>query len=783
LLNPEHRGHTPALEHSMPALRMRALIERRVPQYLGGYLAASYGIVEFVNTLVDRYVWSPHLVTLALFVFALFVPTVALIAWYHGRPGRDGWARVEKIGIPVNVVVAVGVLGFLFRGQDLGAATMTVAVADEEGNVVQAEVPKAEFRRRLAVFYFENETGDPDLDWLSYGIPEALDTDLDQDLFVSTGVGYDERLKEKGFEDARNAPNALLREIARDALREHFLTGSVLRADGGVEVRTSMYETETSRLVAERTYAADGVFALVDSLAVQVKRDLDIPRGHLEAVQDLPVSDLYTESPQAFEEYARAYMALQVRRDFAAALTRLEAAVSADPTFALAHWQLATIYTTQNRGREGEAALQAAMDHVYRLPQSEQFQVKVEYYQRRREPDKALAVSEMRIELQPDDIAGYASLASQYLRRDRPDDALAMYERILEIDPGSLQYLNAIGAIHKSEGRYDAALAAYRRYASRYPDQAEPVGEIAGLFLRMAELDSARAYYERASLLDADDISLAVSLANLDVWTGDFEGASARLNAAETRVRTPNQTILIGGTRVAQHAFRGEIRQALQLLSELHVALQGVVPPSGLFGDSLILAVPLMAALGDTVSAFSFLRRFGAQAQPPFDDLTELSYLDVYRQIEDADAVEERIPAAQAFIDAMGYEAGQFVVDVMKAEARRWRGNCEEALPLYESVLASGPAQQQEVEVRVLAAKCLRETDLDAAEAMLDKALRQIPAHAGALVERARIQQARGDDGAARTTLQQALGTLANADPEYRILREARALATALDDG
>ena len=55
----------------------------------------------------------------------------------------------------------------------------------------------------------------------------------------------------------------------------------------------------------------------------------------------------------------------------------------------------------------------------------------------REEPDKALAVAEMRVELYPDDIGGYLALSTQYTRRDRPDDALAMLERILEIDPST----------------------------------------------------------------------------------------------------------------------------------------------------------------------------------------------------------------------------------------------------------------------------------------------------------------------------------------------------------
>ncbi len=41
---------------------VKDLLSRRVPQILGIYLAISWGIVEFVGFLVDRFPVSPHLV-------------------------------------------------------------------------------------------------------------------------------------------------------------------------------------------------------------------------------------------------------------------------------------------------------------------------------------------------------------------------------------------------------------------------------------------------------------------------------------------------------------------------------------------------------------------------------------------------------------------------------------------------------------------------------------------------------------------------------------------------
>ena len=122
------------------------LLERRVPQILGIYLAAGWGVLEFTDYIVSRYVLSPHLTDLALMAWALIIPSVVLLAYFHGRPGRDEWSTVEKVGIPINIVLAVGLLLPAFTGKDLGAATREITVENEVGELVEREVPKSEFR-------------------------------------------------------------------------------------------------------------------------------------------------------------------------------------------------------------------------------------------------------------------------------------------------------------------------------------------------------------------------------------------------------------------------------------------------------------------------------------------------------------------------------------------------------------------------------------------------------------------------------------------------------------
>jgi len=162
------------------------LLHRRVPQILGIYFVGHLGIVIFMESLVQNHPLSPHLPAFCLVALASIIPTILLLAYFHGRTGRYQWGRVEKIGVPVNLLVSAALLFVLFHGKDLGATTKTVTYTDEEGQTIERKILKSEFRKKSHLFFFENESGDSTLNWLQYGIPYALEIDLEQDLYLET---------------------------------------------------------------------------------------------------------------------------------------------------------------------------------------------------------------------------------------------------------------------------------------------------------------------------------------------------------------------------------------------------------------------------------------------------------------------------------------------------------------------------------------------------------------------------------------------------------------------
>ena len=133
------------------------LLKRRVPQFIGVYVVASWTILQIVDWIVNRYILSPYLVDLSLGVIIALVPTVLIMAYFHGKPGKDKWSNIEKIGIPVNLVGAIAILAIVFYPKDLGAATKTIVVENEEGKREKRIVPKSNFIKSMAMMPLENK--------------------------------------------------------------------------------------------------------------------------------------------------------------------------------------------------------------------------------------------------------------------------------------------------------------------------------------------------------------------------------------------------------------------------------------------------------------------------------------------------------------------------------------------------------------------------------------------------------------------------------------------------
>ena len=71
---------------------------RRIIPAVGVYIGGVWMVIEILDRLVERYLLSPYITDMAFWGLYSLLPAVILIAWTHGKPGKDQSTRVEKVG-------------------------------------------------------------------------------------------------------------------------------------------------------------------------------------------------------------------------------------------------------------------------------------------------------------------------------------------------------------------------------------------------------------------------------------------------------------------------------------------------------------------------------------------------------------------------------------------------------------------------------------------------------------------------------------------------------------
>ena len=286
------------------------LWQRRVPHITAIYGLLVLGTYLLLNYLATKYMLSPYLVQFGLILLISLFPSAMLIGYFHGRKASREWTKVERFGLPINLVVSAVLLFSIFNGKDLGAMTESVNVVDEDGNVIEREVGKKEFRKSLLIYNFENKTNDADLDWLEYGLPFAIDHDLMQDSYIRSEsyLQIIVNLRNEAYKVSEKLPMSIMQKVANQRHVNYYALGSISKTqDGSFQIDIDLHDTKTSKLVVSRSFSGDNIFELADQISVQFKLDINIPEVHISEVKDLPVSDILTASDEAYRKYIYSY--------------------------------------------------------------------------------------------------------------------------------------------------------------------------------------------------------------------------------------------------------------------------------------------------------------------------------------------------------------------------------------------------------------------------------------------------------------------------------------------
>jgi TolB-like protein/DNA-binding winged helix-turn-helix (wHTH) protein/Flp pilus assembly protein TadD len=302
----------------------------------------------------------------------------------------------------------------------------------------------------LAVLPFENLSRDPEQEYFSDGMTDALIADLSK-IHPLRIISRTSTVHYKGTKKS-------LPEIARELNVDAVIEGSVLRSGQRVRINVELIEADSDRHLWADSYDRElgDILKLHGEVAQAIAKQVRIQLAPEEQARFRATP---TVNQAAYEDYLRASFYLNGAPNYESlkmARQLFESSVQKDPTFALAYAGLAGSYLTlgmqrrippQDAYRHGGELIHKALELDEMLPEAHSslgemtWQYEWNWQNAEREFQRAL-------ELNPSCMWAHESLGWFLSWSGRRDEALAEFARMRELDPAFPMRYEDLSGLH-----------------------------------------------------------------------------------------------------------------------------------------------------------------------------------------------------------------------------------------------------------------------------------------------------------------------------------------------
>lgn len=771
---------------------------RRVPQIAGMYIAAMWLVIELGDWVTDRFGLPGDLTSFVFVAMLVMLPAVLLVAYNHGAPGRDRWTKAEKIFVPVNAVLAIALLWFVSPLINVEAATETLTIEDETGALQEFEVARRGYHREVIVFFWDNQTDNPELDWLAYGLPIMLEHDLNRVSPVLTAdtpidsTLLKQRLPEQGYDRLLDVPSGLAVELTRDRQSDALIVGSFSEDGDSKIVSARLVDAASGDTLETITASAGDWMTAVDAVTTAVLGAWEITPA--ENHRDDPVRDHLTGSLDAVRHFAMARVAIEIDGDYPRGVSEFNAALQIDPNFAEARSELSLRqYLSGDLDAARDSAMQA-LRNSYRLSTSSEFVLKANRYIYDGDYERGERVLDIWTEVEPnstDALQNVATLSRVRGTSESLDKAQAAYDRLLELRPNDYSIYQQKAEVEQQRGDYDKAVELLSRYLEFVPDSSAGHRQLAVLYQAQGDLDAAQATLEDAVILSADPLSAELGLARLEARRGLFDAATSRLGALRSGELLPQQHLQLLLVTIEIFLAQGRIEEAMAITAEANELARTLVPPAARIIAIEAQQATMLSALGRFDEAIEMADSVTAQLQSPLSLYLNFAYTPIHAAADNRDEFRRWAQASRDARDQLP-EFYNAIMALEQAQIDIWDEDFDAALAnidagaamLEQSFLQTLIDSLGISEVFVNIARLYLEAGaMDKARERLEDVLRVYPGYAYGKLILARVLIAQGDISEARLFLEDAIGLWSDADEDFLYLQEAREMLAQIDSG
>lgn len=482
------------------------------------------------------------------------------------RSRAAGWVVVVGLLAILALAAFWGILGPV-RESPAPAVENT-----ESASAVQARMERTE----LAIPFFENLSGDPELDWLSIGITQLLVASLAQspDLYVAEMNEVFRILSEADISEGQGIPPEIRQDIIDTTGVDAMVHGSYDLQDGTLRVLFEFEGPGISEVATEKSLEGAGVeaiFGLVDRLSGMIFRRFGASRPALGTVE---IGEATTSSVNAWKIFMQGRQ-WQRRSEVERAIESFEAAVEIDPGFAFAHAQLSKEYRNLGYLTPASYHAQKAFELADRLPLNDKFDVEASYYSSGWTTyGRAIETYRVGLNIYPHQRSWRNNLANLYAQFERYSEALSELESLLEQGTDFVGTYSNAATAYAATGDVDSG----HRLLTEFEGRSNHWLVYFSLGYHLTDLsrfDEAATHFEQLAERSPDNLYLPYGRWRLAVLQEDW--AWANREAQQAVKSTDPGASFRGRLALATNAlYRGQSKDALWFLGKAIEDSEGV---------------------------------------------------------------------------------------------------------------------------------------------------------------------------------------------------------------
>lgn len=699
------------------------IIIRKIPQIIGMYIASVWLAVEISDWMSGRFDLPEQLSTYVFVGMLSFLPTVILLAWGHGKPGKDQWSLTEKVWIPINVVLSSLTLMYIYNPTITSMSIHDTKIVMGDGQVINIQEPLAimekmsivdvqtgsektyevanqAYHQNVISYFWDNKTDDNSLDWMSYGASWLLSQDLQRTPVISVDTPYDStnlmnQLIDKGFPDALGVPVSLARKVAENRAVKWMIQGSFKKVNDQLELTAHLYDVKTGEQVKTITELNKDWLSALDKISyklgeVIISEVMQSSAGlSKNIIPQLAIVEHTSNNIDAIKQLISALNHVSFSNEFSLAIENLSSALKLDQSFAEAHVLAMKYYRAMGDFPNAIQQAQKALDLDYKLYQESVFLVKASLFgMQSGQQSKAIKVLENWVKIYPKSAEALNILGNNYIMLGyHQEQAKEVFTKLYELEGPHHDALIKLGKIYRLQNNKEKALEFFAKYLAANPTKGKAYFEMADAYMQFSMLDKAREMYEEAALYDNRDFKAEIGLANIVAARGDYQLAISQLQLLLDGTKTDHQKMNILSSILEILLHTGQLNEALIVHNDLVEPGKKILPPIAFTFQVSGATIIYQALLGDYQQAHDGVVAMKLELKPPFDQVASSFSKAIYELAEDRVNFKKELDILEEFVQSMNMITLKPELLSSKAKLAYWDNDFNAALDLYNQAL------------------------------------------------------------------------------------------------